>query len=63
MKVKVNGQTVDYDGAVALMDDDLRQTIADKLALRLDDDEERQVFVDEYASAHERVYGAPFIVN
>lgn len=61
-KVRLGCQMVDYDAAVNLMDDDLREQIAAKLELACDGLEERQVFLDEYASAHERAFGKPFVV-
>jgi hypothetical protein len=45
------------------MNGSLAEQIAERLGLKMDSAEECQIFADEYASAHERIFGAPFIVN
>lgn len=55
---------VDYATVVGMMDDALREMIASNFSrLGVDADDYPQEFVDEYAAAHERAFGAPFIVN
>lgn len=59
--VIVNGQTVDFDGAVQLMDDGIREDIHTIFALRGGGSD--QDFVDMYAGAHEAQFGEVFAVN
>lgn len=51
MQVKINGQTVDFDAAVALMDDDIRE------ALHAEGVEDEQAFVDAYCARHAEKFG------
>jgi hypothetical protein len=68
IKIILNGQELDFDAVVALMDDDIREKLHDDFERRTGDAdrierEEAQVFVDEYAARHEAVFGAPFVVG
>jgi hypothetical protein len=63
IRVIVNGQTVDFDGAVALMDDHLREQLSGDLDLRCDTQAEAQVFIDEYCARHLKAFGHEFVVN
>lgn len=56
-KVTINGQAVDFEGAVALMDSDLRE------ALHAAGIESEQEFADRYAAAHRERFGEEFRVN
>ena len=56
-KVVVNGNTVDMEAAVNLMDDDLREQLNTELAPCSD-----QEFVDAYAEAHEEKFNEVFTV-
>ena len=56
--VKVNGERVDYDATVNLMDDDLREELHSMCAPC-----NYQTFVDTYCVAHREKYGTDFIVN
>ena len=47
-----------YDAAVALMDDEIREAVRADLAPCSDVE-----FLTEYMRRHEEKYGAPFIVN
>lgn len=53
--VTVNGKEVDYDGAVSLMDDEIREELHTLLAPCL-----AQEFVDAYAERHKEKYGEEF---
>ena len=55
-KVMVNGQAVDFDAAVNLMDSDIRDEIN---ARGIDD---KQAFVDAYAVAHAETFGETWVV-
>lgn len=55
--VILNDRTIDFDAAVMLMDDEIREDIHSKLAPCTD-----QEFIDAYASAHEEKYGEEFQV-
>lgn len=50
-----NGDSRDYDAAVNLMDDDLREEVHADLAPCAD-----QRFIEEYAKRHEQRFGEPF---
>ncbi len=54
-----NGQRVDYDAAVALMDDDLRENLHHSINYWVQD----QVFFDLYRVAHYVKFGEEFTVN
>ena len=56
--VELNGEKVDYDAAVALMDEDLREQLHLDLAPCTD-----QEFLDEYAEAHKAKYKEEFRVQ
>jgi len=62
-KVTVNDVLVDFDAAVNLMDDELREDINSKIQqqnISISD----QDFVDLYIAGHQRKYsGETFIVN
>lgn len=51
--------TVDYDAAASLMDDDLRET----LSSNWDHGWDPQRFFNEYCEAHAEKFGETFIVN
>ena len=51
-----NGEMIDYDAAVQLMDDDIREDLSMELAPCTE-----QEFMDEYAKRHEQKYGEGFI--
>lgn len=53
-KVTLNGYEYDFDAIVNMMDDDIREGI------HADGVEDPQQFVDEYAKAHEAMYGETF---
>lgn len=55
--VILNDRTIDFDAAVMLMDDEIREDIHSKMAPCTD-----QKFIDAYASAHEEKYGEEFQV-
>ena len=61
-KVRIGGREVEFKVATAKMDKELSRQIGLKLGQRCDAADEGQVFVDEYVSAHERVFGKPFTV-
>lgn len=54
-KVELNGQIVDFDGAVALMDDETREAVHDQFA-----GESEQDFILAYAAAHREKFGEIF---
>ena len=56
--VMLNGEMVDFDVAVSLMDDDIREEVHADLAPCTD-----QEFMDAYAKAHHEKYGEEFKVN
>ena len=58
IKVKLHLDTVDYDVATLLMDDEIRDAIHDDLAPC-----NIQVFMDEYVKRHFAKYGIDFEVN
>lgn len=57
-KVLINGNEVDFDAAVGLMDDDIREEVHGRLAPCSE-----QEFADAYAEAHRAKYGESFTVN
>ena len=50
-----NGQMVDYDGAVQLMDDEIREDLHSKASAWTE-----QEFMDAYCKAHLEKYGEEF---
>ncbi len=46
-QVKLNGKTIDFDAAVNLMDDEIREELHNKMAPCTD-----QEFLDAYIAAH-----------
>ena len=56
-KEMANGNTIDFDAAVELMDDDLREEIHAALAPCTE-----QEFLDEYVKRHEKKFGEEFKV-
>ena len=57
-KVILNGEMVDFDVAVYLMDDEIREAVHADLAPCTD-----QEFIDEYVKRHEAKYGETFEIN
>ena len=58
-RVNLNGKTIDFDAAVNLMDDEIREDLHNKMAPCTD-----QEFIDAYAKAHADKYdGEDFEVN
>ena len=57
-KVTVNGQSVDFDAAVNLMDNDLREEIHTAFV-----DGTEQDFINMYAAGHKARFGEVFTVN
>lgn len=55
--IGVDGQEVDFDGAVSLMDDEIRETVIGS------DTESNQEFMDLYCRLHEEKFGEEFVVN
>lgn len=51
------GVDIDYDVAVNLMDDEIREQLHEKLVMQSDEDCTEQKFFDEYCKAHEEKYG------
>ncbi|MCR5440016.1 MAG: hypothetical protein K6F01_11380 [Selenomonas sp.] len=56
--VMLNGEMVDFDAAVNLMDDEIREELHAEIAPCSD-----QTFIDEYIKRHEAKYGETFEVN
>ena len=54
-KVLLNGYEVDFDAAVNMMDDAIREELHNELAPCTD-----QEFIDAYIEAHEAKYGEQF---
>lgn len=50
-QVTLNGKTIDFDAAVTLMDDDIREDLHNKMAPCTD-----QEFLDAYVQAHAAKY-------
>lgn len=57
-KVVIENQEVDFDGAVALMDDEVRETVHATF-----DGDSEQEFLDAYRAAHIAKFGTEFAVN
>ena len=55
-EVTLNNQTIDFDAAVNLMDDDIREELHGK---GIDNEQE---FMDAYAAAHEAKFDEEFSV-
>ena len=51
------GVDIDYDVAVNLMDDEIREQLHEKLVMQSDEDCTEQKFFDEYCKAYEDKYG------
>lgn len=51
------GVDIDYDIAVNMMDDEIREQLHQKLVMQSDADCTEQKFFDEYCKAHEDKYG------
>jgi len=58
MNVQIAGQQVDFETAVNLMDDELRERLHMEIAPCGE-----QEFADAYCREHALKFGAPFIVN
>ena len=58
MIINLNDTLVDYETAVNLMDDDIREAIHAAMAPCTE-----QAFLDAYAVAHEAEFNEDFIVN
>lgn len=56
--VMLNGKMVNFDAAVNLMDDAIREAVHADLAPCTD-----QEFIDAYAKRHEAKYGETFEIN
>lgn len=56
--IELNGRNVDFDAAVALMDDEIREQLHSELSPC-----DPQEFIDSYAKAHAQKFGEDFIVN
>ena len=57
MKITMNGHEVDFDTAVALMDDELREELHAEIAPC-----DEQKFIDAYCEKHFAKYGKEFTV-
>ena len=57
MMINLNGKTIDFDAAVMLMDDEIREQLADTIAPCADQD-----FIDAYVTAHAAKFGEQFEV-
>lgn len=55
--VNYNGDKIDYEAAVMMMDDDIREKLHHEIAPCTD-----QEFFDAYCKAHEEKYGEEFSV-
>ena len=58
--VQVNGEQVPFLQVWASMNRAIRYGLEQALSLKRDTQEECQVFVDEYCSRHEAVFGTQF---
>jgi hypothetical protein len=58
-QIILNSQTFDFDVAVNLMDDDIREELHSSLA----GDVSEQEFLDAYAAAHAEKFGEAFVIN
>jgi len=56
--IEYNGKTFDFDAAVNLMDDEIREELSSA-----QDWESDQQFFDAYVKAHTDKFGADFILN
>jgi len=56
--VEVNGNMVDFDAAVTLMDDEIREEVHQELAPCTN-----QEFIDAYVQRHREKFGEEFTVN
>ena len=56
--VKVNNHMVDFDAAVQLMDNEIREELHRKLAPCTD-----QEFIDAYIQRHREKFGEEFTIN
>lgn len=54
--INERGEQIDYDAAVELMDDELREALHAELAPCAE-----QVFAEAYAKAHEAKFGEPWV--
>lgn len=61
-KVIINGKPVDFDAAVNLMDDDIREHLNSTVAWDQDDSTTYQNLVNAYAEAHVAKFGEDFQV-
>ena len=52
LRVTLNGREIDYDAAVNLMDDEIRESLHGKF-----DEGEEQKFLDAYVAAHAAKFG------
>lgn len=59
-KVIINSRPVDFDAAVNLMDDELRERLNSTVAWDQDDPGSYQNFVNAYAVAHAEKFGEDF---
>ena len=59
-KVIVNGRQVDFDAAVNLMDDEIREHLNSTVAWDEDDPKSYQNFVNAYEVAHAAKFGEDF---
>lgn len=57
-KITHNGTTIDFDAAVALMDDETREALHDDAT----DATTEQQFFDAYCRAHKARFGTDFVV-
>lgn len=51
------GVDIDFDVAVNLMDDEIREQLHEELVMQSDEECTEQKFFDEYCKAHEEKYG------
>ena len=56
--IEYNGKTFDFDAAVNLMDDEIREELSSA-----QDWESDQQFFDAYVSAHAQKFSSDFIIN
>ena len=57
-KVIIDDYEVDFEAAVNLMDDEIREQLHDEMAPCED-----QEFIDAYVKAHEKKFNEDFVVN
>lgn len=53
-----HGHEIDFDAAVNLMDNEIREDLHDQADTTTD-----QAFFDAYCARHEAKFGTPFVVN